>query len=865
MFERFTDRARRVVVLAQEEARLLNHNYIGTEHILLGLIHEGEGVAAKALESLGISLDAVREQVQDIIGQGQQAPSGHIPFTPRAKKVLELSLREALQLGHNYIGTEHILLGLIREGEGVAAQVLVKLGADLNKVRQQVIQLLSGYQGKEPAGASVGGQSSQEGTPAGSLVLDQFGRNLTQAARENKLDPVIGRSSEIERVMQVLSRRTKNNPILIGEPGVGKTAVVEGLAQDIVKGEVPETLKDKHIYTLDLGALVAGSRYRGDFEERLKKVLKEIRTRGDIILFIDEIHTLVGAGAAEGAIDAASILKPMLARGELQTIGATTLDEYRKHIEKDPALERRFQPIQVAEPTLTHAIEILKGLRDRYEAHHRVSITDGALVAAANMADRYINDRFLPDKAIDLIDEAGARLRIRRMTAPPDLREFDDKIAHVRREKEASIDGQDFEKAAKLRDDERRLIEAKNKREKEWKSGDMDVVAEVDEELIAEVLAASTGIPVFKLTEEESGRLLKMEDELHKRIVGMDDAIKALSQAIRRTRAGLKDPRRPGGSFIFAGPTGVGKTELAKTLAEFLFGDEDSLITLDMSEFAEKHTVSRLFGSPPGYVGYEEGGQLTEKVRRKPFSVVLFDEVEKAHADIFNSLLQILEDGRLTDAQGRVVDFKNTVSIMTTNLGTRDISKAVSLGFSAGNDVGSNYERMKNKVNDELKQHFRPEFLNRVDDTIVFPQLTEAEIVEIVDLMIAKLDQRLKDKDMGIELSSDAKKLLAKKGYDPVLGARPLRRAIQRDIEDVLSEQILYGQIGAGEIVGVGVEGEGDDAKFTFQGTKKEPEPATVPAHAAGSDLEGPDHIAGLGGGGHASGAAPEGGAAAES
>ena len=866
MFERFTDRARRVVVLAQEEARLLNHNYIGTEHILLGLIHEGEGVAAKALESLGISLDAVREQVQDIIGQGQQAPSGHIPFTPRAKKVLELSLREALQLGHNYIGTEHILLGLIREGEGVAAQVLVKLGADLNKVRQQVIQLLSGYQGKEPAAAGVGGQSTQEATPAGSLVLDQFGRNLTQAARENKLDPVIGRLSEIERVMQVLSRRTKNNPILIGEPGVGKTAVVEGLAQDIVKGEVPETLKDKHIYTLDLGALVAGSRYRGDFEERLKKVLKEIRTRGDIILFIDEIHTLVGAGAAEGAIDAASILKPMLARGELQTIGATTLDEYRKHIEKDPALERRFQPIQVSEPTLSHAIEILKGLRDRYEAHHRVSITDGALVAAANMADRYINDRYLPDKAIDLIDEAGARLRIKRMTAPPDLREFDDKIAHVRREKEAAIDGQDFEKAAKLRDDERRLIEAKNKREKEWKAGDMDVVAEVDEELIAEVLAASTGIPVFKLTEEESSRLLNMEAELHKRIVGMDDAIKALSQAIRRTRAGLKDPRRPGGSFIFAGPTGVGKTELAKTLAEFLFGDEDSLITLDMSEFAEKHTVSRLFGSPPGYVGYEEGGQLTEKVRRKPFSVVLFDEVEKAHADIFNSLLQILEDGRLTDAQGRVVDFKNTVIIMTTNLGTRDISKAVSLGFSAGHDAASSYERMKNKVTDELKQHFRPEFLNRVDDTIVFPQLKEDEIVQIVDLMIARLDERLKDKDMGIELTPAAKKLLAKKGYDPVLGARPLRRAIQRDIEDMLSEKILYGEVAAGEIVGVDVDGEGDDAKFVFHGTKKEPEPATVPAHAAGSDHGTPDHITGLGGGG-ATGAergGPEGGAAAE-
>ncbi|HOV02546.1 MAG TPA: ATP-dependent Clp protease ATP-binding subunit, partial [Dermatophilaceae bacterium] len=643
MFERFTDRARRVVVLAQEEARMLNHNYIGTEHILLGLIHEGEGLAAKALENLGISLNAVREQVTEIIGKGQQAPTGHIPFTPRAKKVLEYSLREGLQLGHTYIGTEHILLGLIREGEGVAAQVLVKLGADLNKVRQQVIQLLAGYQSAqgEKAAAGVGPASGQaEGTPAGSLVLDQFGRNLTQAAREGKLDPVIGREKEIERVMQVLSRRTKNNPVLIGEPGVGKTAVVEGLAQDIVRGTVPETLKDKHLYTLDLGALVAGSRYRGDFEERLKKVLKEIRTRGDIIIFIDEIHTLVGAGAAEGAIDAASILKPMLARGELQTIGATTLDEYRKHIEKDSALERRFQPIQVAEPTLAHTIEILKGLRDRYEAHHRVSITDGALVAAATMADRYVNDRFLPDKAIDLIDEAGARLRIRRMTAPPDLREFDEKIAEVRRQKEAAIDGQDFEKAARLRDDEKQLSLARNEREAQWKSGDMDVVAEVDEELIAEVLAASTGIPVFKLTEEESSRLLNMEVELHKRIVGMDDAIKALSQAIRRTRAGLKDPRRPGGSFIFAGPTGVGKTELAKTLAEFLFGDEDALIQLDMSEYSEKHTVSRLFGSPPGYVGYEEGGQLTEKVRRRPFSVVLFDEVEKAHPDIFNSLLQ---------------------------------------------------------------------------------------------------------------------------------------------------------------------------------------------------------------------------------
>ena len=821
MFERFTDRARRVVVLAQEEARMLNHNYIGTEHILLGLIHEGEGLAAKALENLGISLNAVREQVTEIIGKGQQAPTGHIPFTPRAKKVLEYSLREGLQLGHTYIGTEHILLGLIREGEGVAAQVLVKLGADLNKVRQQVIQLLAGYQcGQgEKAAAGVGPASGQaEGTPAGSLVLDQFGRNLTQAAREGKLDPVIGREKEIERVMQVLSRRTKNNPVLIGEPGVGKTAVVEGLAQDIVRGTVPETLKDKHLYTLDLGALVAGSRYRGDFEERLKKVLKEIRTRGDIIIFIDEIHTLVGAGAAEGAIDAASILKPMLARGELQTIGATTLDEYRKHIEKDSALERRFQPIQVAEPTLAHTIEILKGLRDRYEAHHRVSITDGALVAAATMADRYVNDRFLPDKAIDLIDEAGARLRIRRMTAPPDLREFDEKIAEVRRQKEAAIDGQDFEKAARLRDDEKQLSLARNEREAQWKSGDMDVVAEVDEELIAEVLAASTGIPVFKLTEEESSRLLNMEVELHKRIVGMDDAIKALSQAIRRTRAGLKDPRRPGGSFIFAGPTGVGKTELAKTLAEFLFGDEDALIQLDMSEYSEKHTVSRLFGSPPGYVGYEEGGQLTEKVRRRPFSVVLFDEVEKAHPDIFNSLLQVLEDGRLTDSQGRMVDFKNTVIIMTTNLGTRDITKG-SLGFSAGPDTRSEYERMKNKVTDELKNHFRPEFLNRVDDVIVFPQLTQDEIVAIVDLEIAKLDKRLRDKDMGLELTMAAKALLAKKGYDPVLGARPLRRTIQREIEDMLSERILYGELRSGEFVLVDATGDEKDSTFTFTGS----------------------------------------------
>jgi len=821
MFERFTDRARRVVVLAQEEARMLNHNYIGTEHILLGLIHEGEGVAAKGLEALGISLEGVRAQVEEIIGQGQQAPSGHIPFTPRAKKVLELSLREALQLGHNYIGTEHILLGLIREGEGVAAQVLVKLGADLNRVRQQVIQLLSGYQGKEAA--TSGGPA--EGTPSTSLVLDQFGRNLTQAAREGKLDPVIGRETEIERVMQVLSRRTKNNPVLIGEPGVGKTAVVEGLAQAIYKNDVPETLRDKQLYSLDLGALVAGSRYRGDFEERLKKVLKEIKTRGDIILFIDEIHTLVGAGAAEGAIDAASILKPMLARGELQTIGATTLDEYRKHVEKDAALERRFQPIQVKEPSVAHTIEILKGLRDRYETHHRVSITDGALAAAANMADRYISDRFLPDKAIDLIDEAGSRLRIKRMTAPAELREFDDKIAEARKAKESAIDGQDFEGAAALRDKEKTLIAEKAEAEKNWKATDLDKVTEVDEELIAQVLSASTGIPVFKLTEEETARLLRMEDELHRRVIGQDQAIKALSQAIRRTRAGLKDPKRPGGSFIFAGPSGVGKTELSRTLASFLFGDETALIQLDMSEYSERHTASRLFGAPPGYVGYDEGGQLTEKVRRRPFSVVLFDEIEKAHPDIFNSLLQVLEDGRLTDAQGRTVDFKNTVIIMTTNLGTRDISKSLGLGFANVDDDLTNYDRMKGKVQDELKNHFRPEFLNRIDDVIVFHQLTKDQIINIVDLMIANLDDRLKAKDMGIELTQAAKDLLAARGYDPLLGARPLRRVIQREIEDALSERILFGELKAGEIIVVDVEGVDAEAKFTFAGAPK----ATMP------------------------------------
>jgi ATP-dependent Clp protease ATP-binding subunit ClpC len=828
MFERFTDRARRVVVLAQEEARMLNHNYIGTEHILLGLIHEGEGVAAKALESLNISLEAVRQQVEEIIGQGQAAPTGHIPFTPRAKKVLELSLREALQLGHNYIGTEHILLGLIREGEGVAAQVLQKLGADLNRVRQTVIQLLSGYTGGKGE-QTAGGQG--ESGPQGSMVLDQFGRNYTQLAREGKLDPVIGREREIERVMQVLSRRTKNNPVLIGEPGVGKTAIVEGLSQDIVKGEVPETLKGKQIYTLDLGALVAGSRYRGDFEERLKKVLKEIKTRGDIILFIDELHTLVGAGAAEGAIDAASILKPMLARGELQTIGATTRDEYRKYLEKDAALERRFQPITVNEPTVAHTIEILKGLRDRYEAHHRVNFTDDALVAAANLADRYISDRYLPDKAIDLIDEAGSRMRIRRMTAPPDVREIDEKIAEVRLRKESAIDGQDFERAASLRDEERQLQEERARREKEWKTGEMDILSEVDEEEIAEVLSIWTGIPVFKLTEEETDKLLRMEEELHKRYVSQDEAVSALSRAIRRTRSGLKDPRRPSGSFIFLGPSGVGKTELSRALAEFLFGDEDSLIQLDMSEYMEKHTVSRLIGSPPGYVGYEEGGQLTEAVRRKPFSVVLFDEIEKAHPDVFNTLLQMLEDGHLTDSQGHKVDFKNTIIIMTSNLGTRDIQKGPGIGFAAHANEEVTYEKMKDKVTEELKRALRPEFLNRIDEVIVFRSLTLADVKAIVDLLMRRVTEQLKAKDVEIELTDAAKTLLAEKGYDLSLGARPLRRTLQRLVEDPLAEKLLYKEFRAGETVLVDVV----DGEIVFLHVDSVMPPDIPPVELAGS------------------------------
>ena len=817
MFEKFTDKARRVVVLAQEEAKLLNHNYIGTEHILLGLIHEGEGVAAKALEALGISLDGVREQVQEIIGQGQTAPTGHIPFTPRAKKVLELSLREALQLGHSYIGTEHLLLGLIREGEGVAAQVLTKLGADTNRVRQQVIQLLSGFQGKEAV--QVGGENNAP--QKGSQILDQFGRNLTQAAAEGKLDPVIGREKEIERVMQILSRRSKNNPVLIGEPGVGKTAVVEGLAQAIVNGNVPETLKGKQLYTLDMGSLIAGSRYRGDFEERLKKVTKEIRTRGDIITFIDEIHTLVGAGAAEGAIDAASILKPLLARGELQTIGATTLDEYRKHFEKDAALARRFQSVNVAEPTLPMAINILKGLRDRYEAHHKVTITDQAVVSAVTLADRYISDRFLPDKAIDLIDEAGARMRLSILSSPPELRELEEKIVAVRVDKEKAIEGQDFELAATKRDEEKKLNNERVKLEKSFRNGNVKTQGVVDEGLIAEVLAQATGIPVFKLSEEESTKLIYMEDELHQRVIGQEDAIRAISKSIRRQRAGLKDPNRPSGSFIFAGPTGVGKTELAKALAEFLFDDEGALISLDMSEYGEKHTVSRLFGAPPGFVGFEEGGQLTEKVRRKPFSIVLFDEIEKAHPDIFNSLLQILEEGRLTDGQGRVVDFKNTVIIMTTNLGTRDIARGT-MGFALEGDDANDYDRMKGKVNEELKKHFKPEFLNRVDETIVFPQLTQSELIQIVDLFIKKLGRRLEDRDMTIALTPAAKQRLIEIGYEPALGARPLRRAVQREIEDKLSEKILHGEALSASHVDVDFDG----TEFVF--TSKVREAASI-------------------------------------
>ncbi len=819
MFERFTDRARRVLVLAQEEARDLNHAFIGTEHILLGLIREGEGVAAKALDALGVTFDVVREKVEEAIGANTNPSPGSPPFTPRAKKVLELSLREALQLGHSYIGTEHMLLGLVREGEGVAAQVLNDLGADMGRVRTQVIQMMSGQSGKEASVASGPGSVKGDTESTGSsAVLDQFGRNLTQLARENKLDPLVGREKEVERVMQVLSRRTKNNPVLIGEPGVGKTAIVEGLAQRIVANQVPVTLADKQLYTLDLGALVAGSRYRGDFEERLKKVLKEIRTRGDIILFIDEIHTLVGAGAAEGAIDAASILKPMLARGELQTVGATTIDEYRKHIEKDAALERRFQPVKVEQPSVAMTIEILKGLRDVYEEFHAVKITDQALIAAANMSDRYISDRFLPDKAIDLIDEAGSRLRIRRMSTPPQSKKLDEDILRLRRDKETAMESGALEQAKALEEQERDLVAKREELDAQVTASGGVSFDLVDEETIAEVLATWTGIPVYRITEEETSKLLRMEEELHKRVIGQDEAVNSLSRAIRRTRAGLKDPKRPAGSFIFLGPTGVGKTELAKTLAEFLFDDADALIQLDMSEYMEKHSVSRLVGSPPGYVGYDEGGQLTEAVRRKPFSVVLFDEVEKAHPDVFNTLLQILEDGRLTDSQGRTVDFKNTILIMTSNLGTADLRRAA-VGFGKGSDTVT-HERMREKVNQALKAHFRPEFLNRIDDTIVFHELTKPEVIAVADLFIGRLREQLSVQGLGLELSAKAQEFLAEKGYDPELGARPLRRAIQQYVEDVLSEKILFKEFHAGQTIVVDAVEEPEGSHLTFEGVE---------------------------------------------
>jgi ATP-dependent Clp protease ATP-binding subunit ClpC len=815
VFERFTDRARRVVVLAQEEARLLNHNYIGTEHLLLGLVHEGEGVAAKALESLGISLEAVRERTEEIIGSGPDAPTGHIPFTPRAKKVLELSLREALQLGHNYIGTEHILLGLVRQGDGVAAQVLARLGAEPDRVRHRVIQLLSGSGTEAPVSTTA----ERSTTAEGSLLLDQYGRNVTRAARDGTLDPVIGRDREIERMIVVLCCRLKNNPVLLGEPGVGKTALVDGLCQRIVQGSVPESLRGKQVYTLDLSLLVAGARYRGDFEERLKKVVKECRTRGDVILFVDEIHTLVGAGSAEGAIDAATILKPILARGELQTIGATTLDEYQRYFEKDAALTRRFQPIRLGEPTRAEAIEILKGLRDRFEAFHRVSFTDAALVAAVTLADRYVPDRYLPDKAIGLIDEAAARTRVARLAWPADLQELDDKVLRLRQVKESAIDAQQFEQAARLRDEEKQLLAQRKEREERWRAGELDTVSEVDDEQVAEVLAHWTGIPVYKLTEQETSRLMGMEEELHKRVVGQRDAVRALSKAIRRARAGLKDPKRPTGSFIFAGPSGIGKSELARTLAEFLFGSEDALIQLDMGEYHDHSTVSRLIGAPPGYVGYGEGGQLSEEVRRRPFSVVLFDEIEKAHPDVFHTLLQVLEDGRVTDGQGRVVDFKNTVIILTTNLGSGDAANAFTLGFQASESAQASYDRMRQGVNDELKSRFRPEFLNRIDDTIVFHRLDEQALLRICDIMIGRVGTQLRHRDMGLQLTAAAKLFLVRKDWDPVMGARPLRRTIQREIEDPLSERILLNELLPGEAVIVDCE---DDSRLVFhRGTPK--------------------------------------------
>lgn len=798
MFGRFTERAQKVLALAQEEAIRLGHNNIGTEHILLGLVREGEGIAAKALYALGLSSEKIQKEVEDLIGRGSDV-AGSIHYTPRAKKVTELSMDEARKLGHSYVGTEHILLGLIREGEGVAARVLNNLGVSLNKARQQVLQLL----GSNESGSHQGASSASANTP----TLDSLARDLTVIAREGSLDPVIGRSKEIQRVIEVLSRRTKNNPVLIGEPGVGKTAIAEGLAQQIVNNEVPEILRDKRVMTLDMGTVVAGTKYRGEFEDRLKKVMDEIRQAGNIILFIDELHTLIGAGGAEGAIDASNILKPSLARGELQCIGATTLDEYRKYIEKDAALERRFQPIRVDEPTAEESVQILKGLRDRYEAHHRVSITDEAIEAAVKLSDRYISDRFLPDKAIDLIDEAGSKVRLRSYTTPPNLKELEVKLEEVRKEKDAAVQSQEFEKAASLRDSEQRLREQLEETKKVWKEKQGQENSEVTVEDIASVVSSWTGIPVSKLTQTETQKLLNLEEILHNRVIGQEEAVKAISKAVRRAHAGLKDPKRPIGSFIFLGPTGVGKTELARALAEAMFGDEDAMIRIDMSEYMEKHSTSRLVGSPPGYVGYEEGGQLTEKVRRKPYSVVLLDEIEKAHPDVFNILLQVLEDGRLTDSKGRTVDFRNTVLIMTSNVGASALKRNKYVGFNI-QDTDQDFKDMKGKVLEELKKAFRPEFLNRIDEIIVFHALEKKHLKEIVTLMSGQLTKRLQEQDITLSLTDAAMEKISQEGYDPEYGARPLRRAIQKHIEDRLSEELLKGTVLTGQKVVIDVEND---------------------------------------------------------
>ncbi len=792
---RFTERAQKVLIIAQQEAAALGFNYVGTEHLLLGLVKEGKGIAAQVLRGMGVDSDKVIEKIEELTGRGDQSAVGQMIYlTPRTKRVLELSVLEARRMNHNYVGTEHLLLGLIREGEGVAAKVLRDLNVDLGKAREEIIKTLS---------SGVPGQVDAAQNGVQTPTLDQYGRDLTQMVRDGKLDPVIGRAKEIERVIQILSRRTKNNPVLIGEPGVGKTAIAEGLAQKIVEGQVPEIIKGKRVVTLDLASMVAGAKYRGEFEERLKKVMSELTAAGNVILFIDEMHTIIGAGAAEGAIDASNILKPALARGEIQAIGATTLDEYRKHVEKDPALERRFQPIMVGEPTVEETIQILTGLRDKYESHHRVKITDEAIRAAAVLSDRYIADRFLPDKAIDLIDEAASKVRIKTITAPPELKELEEKIEDIKKEKEEAISHQEFEKAAALRDEERKLKQQLEEIKGNWEKDTRQATAEVGEENIAAIVSDWTGIPVTKLAEEETQRLAKLEDVLHRRVIGQDEAVKAVAKAVRRARVGLKDPKRPIGSFIFLGPTGVGKTELSRALAEALFGDEDATIRIDMSEYMEKHSVSRLVGSPPGYVGYEEGGQLTEKVRRRPYSVILLDEIEKAHPDVFNILLQILEDGRLTDSKGRTVDFKNTVVIMTSNVGAHTIRKQKRLGFTdAGEDAKKDeYQKMKEGIMEELKKTFRPEFLNRVDETIVFHQLEEDHIIKIVDLMLAELSKRVEDLQISLEVTDQAKQLIAKEGFDPMYGARPLRRAIQNMIEDRLSEEMLSGKVKEGDTV----------------------------------------------------------------